>query len=291
MRAVPIHVPALAVAMWAGSVASDPAVPMPAAEARLIAETRVIQPGTPITVGIHIRMPARAHIYWTNPGDAGLRTRVEWKLPPGFTAGPVQWPVPARFVEPSLASYGYADEVVLPVALTPPADLAGVAAVRIAARVDWLLCREACVPGGADLGLGFRVGADPGAPTPEAALIRRFVERIPREDPTWHVRFMESDTEVILAVRPPPGVDERTVGSFIFIPAMEDLIEPAAPQTWRDANGEYRLRLPKTPRRLRVEGRIEGVLREGNGYPLPPDERFWSVSAERTSEHGAWRAE
>lgn len=253
------------------------------AAARLIAATRTIQAGVPFTVGIHIRLPAGAHIYWINPGDAGLPTRVEWRLPAGFSAGPIQWPVPALFSDPPLASYGYAEEIVLPVVITPPPDLAGAVAVRIAARVDWLLCKETCVPGGADVALGFRVAAGPGEPTADADLLARFVERVPRPSDEWQFHFEESADEVRLRVRPPPTIEREALARFLFFCSAEDVIEPSAPQTWSagEGDGEYVLTLRKTARRRPIGDRLEGVLREGAGYPARADERFVGVSAAR----------
>ena len=34
------------------------------------------------------------HSYWVNPGDSGLRTRITWDLPDGFTAQQTRWPAP-----------------------------------------------------------------------------------------------------------------------------------------------------------------------------------------------------
>ncbi len=252
------------------------------AEARLIAETRTVRPGTPFTVGIHIRMPEGAHIYWVNPGDSGLPTRVEWQLPPGFKAGPIQWPVPALFSDPPLASYGYAGEVVLPVVITPPDDLAGIAAVRIAARAEWLLCKETCVPGGAEVALGFRIAQEPGPRTSDADLLARFVARVPRESDDWAFRFEEDNDSVRLHVRPPAHLDGATLRRFVFLSAAEDLIEPSAPQVWHPTDGgEYLLQLGKTARRRSVGDRLEGVLREGSGHPAPARELFAGVSAAR----------
>ncbi len=251
-----------------------------AASARLIAADRVIRPGVPFTVGIHIRLPEGAHIYYRNPGDAGLPTRVEWTLPPGFTAGPLQWPVPARFAEPPLMSHGYADEVVFPAVITPPPRLDGIAAVRLAARVDWLLCKESCVPGGADVALGFRVGDAPGNPTPDAALLARFVARVPAPAEGWRFHFEEDARRLRLFARAPAGWTPARMRSLIFIPHAEDLTEPAAPQVWRATEaGEYVLDLPKSARGAAAGARLEGILREGDGHPPRAEELFFSVSA------------
>lgn len=274
----------MAAALLAPAWASRAEAPL-AATARLIAAERVVRPGVPFTVGVHVRMPEGAHIYYRNPGDAGLPTRVEWTLPPGFTAGPLQWPVPARFADPPLMSHGYADEVVFPVTITPPERLDGIAAVRLAARVDWLLCRESCVPGGADIALGFRVGGAAGNPTPEAALLERFAARVPAPAPGWRFHFEEDERRLRLIARPEAGQSLDALKSFVFIPDAEDLTEPAAPQAWRAADaGGFVLELTKSARGASAGDRLEGVLREGDGIPARPDERFWRVSAQRSEK-------
>jgi thiol:disulfide interchange protein DsbD len=98
------------------------------------------------------------HTYWRNPGDSGLPTRVRWELPEGFAAAEIRWPYPIRFTTGPLVSYGYEHEVLLPVEIRVPPSLAS-AEVRVAGRVDWLECREACVPGRADVSLLLPVRA------------------------------------------------------------------------------------------------------------------------------------
>ncbi len=61
------------------------------------------------------------HTYWQYPGDAGFPTKIEWTLPPGFKAGPIQWPLPVKQIDDGdLQSYVYKDEVMLMVEITPP---------------------------------------------------------------------------------------------------------------------------------------------------------------------------
>ena len=251
------------------------------ASARLIAADDHVRAGTPFTVGIHIRMPKGAHIYYQNPGDVGLPTRVQWKLPEGFEAGPVQWPVPARFSDPPLMSHGYADEVVFPVVITPPARLEGVPTVRLAARVDWLLCEKICVPGGADVSLELSVGNSPARPTGEADLLERYLARVPAEAMGWRCQFVEDASTIRLYVHPPNVSSLDQLKGFVFIPDVVDLVEPSAPQVWGMEDGNvFVLRLVKSSRRRPVGARLEGILREGDGYPALPAERFWRVTAE-----------
>jgi thiol:disulfide interchange protein DsbD len=153
--------------------------------ASLIAEPAWIRPGRPLSVGLRLRMDPEWHTYWKNPGDSGLPTRIRWTLPPGFEAGPLVWPTPERFASDPLASYGYSGEVVMLSEIRTPAVAAG-ASVEIAARVDWLECREVCRPGKAELALSLEVKA--GDPPPDARFVKDFAgarARLPKDRGPW----------------------------------------------------------------------------------------------------------
>src|SRR5512139_287937 len=152
-------------------------------KASLVAEMDAVRPGQPLTVGIRLEMEKGWHTYWRNPGDSGLPTRAKWNLPEGFAAGEIRWPYPTRFRTGPLVSYGYEHEVLLPVEIRVPP---GVSArdVKIAARVDWLECLEACLPGRAELSLTLPVRAA-AAPGPHAALFAEARRRLPTREPDW----------------------------------------------------------------------------------------------------------
>ena len=78
----------------AGSAFAAPVVKTEHVEAELIAEKAAFQAGKPATVGLRLRMEPQWHTYWKNPGDSGLPTKIEWVLPEGWKAGPIQWPYP-----------------------------------------------------------------------------------------------------------------------------------------------------------------------------------------------------
>ena len=112
----------LAFALWCSADAFAAAVVKTEhVEAELIAEKAATQAGKPVTIGLRLRMEPQWHTYWKNPGDSGLPTKIEWVLPAGWKAGPIQWPYPHPLPVGPLMNYGYEDEVVLLSELTPPA--------------------------------------------------------------------------------------------------------------------------------------------------------------------------
>lgn len=254
-------------------------------EARLVAERRVFIPGDRFRVGAYLKIPPGAHIYWINPGEAGWPTRIQWILPEGFESGPTEWPVPARFVSPPIVSHGYADEVLIYTTVRAPAKLGGVATFRFHAKVEWLLCREKCVPNAADLALALRVGERRKDSAEDVELFRRFEPRMPKENPDWKFEFAENERHVVLFAKPPSSWPERKMTRLVFIPVIDDLTDPAAPQTWRRTTDQFALSLPKTARRHTAGNYLEGVLREGDGIPYSRHEWFtWVRAAKRAQD-------
>jgi thiol:disulfide interchange protein/DsbC/DsbD-like thiol-disulfide interchange protein len=147
--------------------ASDPILPpaggasasvtQPHVTAELIPENTSVQAGQPFDVALHLHSDEGWHTYWINPGDAGLATTIKWTLPPGFTAGPIQWPTPEKHDMGGLMTYGYAGDVYLLTTITPPkTDLPQ--HFDIKAKAAWLVCKEECIPGKADLTLPMDSG-------------------------------------------------------------------------------------------------------------------------------------
>lgn len=121
------------------------------ARARLVVSGERIGAGSTVMVGVRFDIEPGWHIYWRNPGGAGLATEVLWELPEGLAAGPLQWPLPVHFTQSEgIPGYGYEDAVVLASELRFPAGRDASSAV-VRAEVSWLACREVCVLGGAKL--------------------------------------------------------------------------------------------------------------------------------------------
>ncbi len=145
-------------------------------KARLLADRDAVQLGQTLRLGVELRMQEGWHTYWASSGDAGMPTEVEWILPPGVVAGPLQWPLPQKYKEQGdIVVYGYADQTLLLTDLQIPADGLG-DTLHVAADVSWLVCRELCIPGSAKVELSLPIGE--GVPT-HAALFERYALQVP----------------------------------------------------------------------------------------------------------------
>ena len=204
-------------------------------EAELVSDKASAKPGTPVSVGLLLRMEPQWHTYWKNPGDSGLPTRVQWKLPPGWKAGELQWPYPQPLPVGPLMNFGYEDEVVLLAELTPPADAPAGNAV-IGAKADWLVCKDICVPESGELEMTLPVAnADPAQNPRFLAHIDRARSMLPVAVSGWSSRAALTSGALVVQVTAPAGTE--LPAKVRFFPERENLIEPAAPQkVLRDGN-------------------------------------------------------
>jgi thiol:disulfide interchange protein len=131
------------------------------AEVRLIAATTGFAPGQSLDLGVAFRLAPGWHIYAENPGDAGLPTTVAWTLPQGASISPLIYPAHKRFDEAGLTTYGYDTHAVFTARATTPTASAPFV---VGAKVSWLVCKEICIPGEANLSLTLPVAA--GTPQP-----------------------------------------------------------------------------------------------------------------------------
>ncbi len=240
--------------------------PSPHSEASLVSEVTSIRPGTPFTVGVHFELEEEWHNYWQNAGDSGLPTTIEWTLPAGFRAGEIQWPVPSRIVVPPLVDYGYSDQVTLLVEITPPADLAPGSRVTLDALVDWLICREICLPAYQELSL--EVPVDSAEPTPDpdlAPLFTRARESLPDPMEPWEADAELTDGGYRLHIRTTEeGLDAP--GDVYFYPSGESVLDHAAPQEITPVEGGIALELTGSAFATGPTRTLEGVLvAEGGG--------------------------
>lgn len=148
------------------------------ARATMLADTRAIAPGQTFTIGVLFTIEPEWHIYWINPGDAGLATTLKLELPDGFAAGPIQYPTPIRFMQSAeVVGYGYTEQVMLMATITAPHTLPA-GPITLEATASWLCCKEFCLPGQDKLELKLPV-----TDAPRPANLEQFEhwkERIPR---------------------------------------------------------------------------------------------------------------
>lgn len=236
-------------------------------EAELIAETESIQPGQAFWVALRLNMDPGWHTYWRNPGDSGIPTSVEWTLPPGFEAGPLEWPYPARIDEPPLTTYGYRGEVFLLAPIRVPQTASPGTAPVISARVRWLACEKICVPGGGRLAFSLPVKKDESKP--DFRWREKFVRarsRMPVTAEGWNVQGGVSRKEIAIRVSPAGPLAADPAGVYFF-PYDNDLIDHAAVQNLKKTRGGYEIFVKRAGAGQWPVKRLAGILYSEAGWP------------------------
>ena len=157
-----------------GSLPSSPETPLK--KVRLV----VLDAGNPgpVTLGFHIELAAGWHLYWVNPGEAGLAPNARWTLPAGFTAGPLRHPIPVRSIEDGIVSFEHRGEVLLLCDIAPPPTGWPVAPWKAAAVLEWMACRESCLTG--ETAVEAVVPPDAASLATGRSLLEKLAPRFPR---------------------------------------------------------------------------------------------------------------
>jgi thiol:disulfide interchange protein DsbD len=110
--------------------------------------------GAPFDLIVELKLREGWHTYWHYPGDAGFPPTVVWSLPPGWSAGPLEFSLPEKFSESGNTTiYGYEKVCFLKSTITPARSLAASESFQIEGTLSWLACRESCVPGSSHFSL------------------------------------------------------------------------------------------------------------------------------------------
>jgi thiol:disulfide interchange protein DsbD len=264
----------------------------PRSEVRLVSDVASVRPGEPFTVGLHVSLEHGWRTPWKNAGDVGSALVASWKLPGGFVADSFAYPIPERITGPRVASYGYNDEVVFLATVTPSADIEAGRAVRLRLSYDFVACGSTCIPVSAERSLELPVRDAPPTPSGDAALIRRYADRLPVEHAQWTTRAARTDRGLILGVAPPADWEGSLSGAYFF-PADRGLLDHAADQpVGRTTDGEYRVRLTESAYLAAEPDRIEGILVLPDGAAFDAEgHRGLIVSAGVADAGVAWAVE
>ena len=223
-------------------------------EPQLVAEGPAPSGGE-VELAIHMRPAPGWHGYWLNPGDAGLPMEVKWRLPKGFAAGPLRYPVPSRLAVAGIMNYVFERDYAVLVRLKVPGDARGTVPVRADAR--WLACTDKiCVPEQGELSLDLPVGAG----TPDRAQFDAWRRKLAQPIETaGHFAF--AGKRLRIAIPLPASVDLRKPYVFAI---TDNVVDYQAPQSFRRA-GDWvlaELTAKASPREF------AGVLALGDGRGL-----------------------
>ncbi len=232
------------------------------AEAELVAEASSVPSAGSFRAALRLRPDPGWHVYWKNPGDAGMPPKLLWELPAGWSAGPLEFPSPARIETPPFASYGYKSEAGYPLRIVAsPGAVAG-DRVRLRAKAEWLICADECLPESAELSLEIGVG-EARADSARAAWWRALEAKLPVPAPARNWRVALDDATLRLSWDAPEGDDP---GEVLFFPEVPGVITHAAPQVLVREGDRLALAVERDAVIAARPDTLRGVLVASNGW-------------------------
>ncbi len=231
----------------------------PKVRVELVSDVAALAPGRAFWLGLRQEIAPGWHTYWINPGDSGEPARIEWTLPAGFTAGAIAWPYPQRIPAGPAMTFGYSGEVVLPLPVTPPSNLAPGTRVTLRGRASWLVCEKICIPEEAPIEITLPVAAGPAAVDPRGAALIAAARRDVPEAAPWPASVTTAGDVVSLTVSA-RGLAPGRIADVAFFPSRWGPIEHAAPQHARVDGDRITLEMTRGPLPGAADGPIEGVL-------------------------------
>ncbi len=231
---------------------------------QLVAPQDQLYPSGSNVIGLYFKLEPGWHVYWKNAGDAGEPPHIHWTLPDGVTAGPMQFPAPSRLPLGPLMDFGYEDEVLFPLKLNVAPTVKDGKAV-LDAKVDWLVCRERCIPGKAELQMTLQLlSKEPtvaSGSSVDSALVKRLASSLPKPLPgNYKAVFQPTATGFRLGVD--TGQHEKQA---VFFPADQNILDNPAPQKALPSARGFVLDLKKDATLAANPAQLAGVLELSNG--------------------------
>ncbi|MFN3213953.1 MAG: protein-disulfide reductase DsbD family protein [Henriciella sp.] len=217
----------LLTAVFGGTLVAAQPVDGGHARVELISERALAVPGETVWFGLSFEIDPKWHVYWINPGDAGIPPEITWRERGGLAEdriGAFEWPLPELLpvVPGQIMDYGYSDQVVLPFAVTLPEDVEGPLVFEGVA--DYLICEDICIPESVDIRLMLSVGAGQIPDTRASELIQAALAQVPPEFPGDVNLSQEGDSWVMsLAAAEVAG----QTGEARFFPYGHEIIHAA----------------------------------------------------------------
>jgi thiol:disulfide interchange protein DsbD len=232
----------------------------PLARVEMVLESATARPGGTILAAARFILAEGAHIYWRNPGDSGLPPEIRWTFPEGFQAGELQFPFPERIQEGDLVTFGYSRETLFPFVIKIPENARIGELYRFRADINWLVCKDICLPGDASVELEMTVLDSEPVQTPTHHEIARALERVPAPLPGWELDLLGQDSaSMTFGLNHPAQVNMSRARIDLF-PDQELVVEYSSEAVWTPGDGLGELKVKKANNAAADAPALSGVL-------------------------------
>ncbi|MCB1096581.1 MAG: hypothetical protein KDN22_13475, partial [Verrucomicrobiae bacterium] len=188
--------------------------------------------------------------------------------------GEIEWPRPELTMMAIYPVYGYENQILLPVSITPPASLDPKTdrEVTLEAAASWMCCGKTCHPGFTTVKITLpTVGKEEKLePTAARPLFIEAREALPLKTDAWNITASTVEGKVIAQVVPASGGPAnleilKASAADVYFFSSDGLIDSRATQEISDLPGAVGFRIilsifEHAPEFPKDGGRLEGVL-------------------------------
>jgi DsbC/DsbD-like thiol-disulfide interchange protein len=228
----------------------------------LISDRSSLQNDQTFNLGILFEIEKGWHLYWRNPGDSGLGPKIVWEKNAFLDVSEFRWPTPKKISNPPFASYGYEDELLLPMGASFSNNASKIDKVTLKGKVTWLVCKaDICLSKKRDLSLEIPVTAKGSEDKGSAKKIQSWYRKMPvriAESAVKVVKEMDAYSFTISKINLPKTFLASKV--IEFYPNLEGWVDDTKAQAFKNDRDSITLKVPiDTDRNLKPK-QISGLF-------------------------------
>ena len=221
------------------------------ANIEILAESKEIKIGENFVFGIKFDLAPGWHTYWKNPGDSGLPPDIKWTTPQGISEAKMLWPAPGRAEVEPLMSYGFYDQLVLPIIFN--VDESFVSGQDFIIEIDFLICEIICIPESAKLSFNINEFDDDDIST-SRELLSKWYKKLPSDD-NFDLDIEASKDLFSLSWQR----NNEKISTAYFYPEENGLIKYSAPQLYFEDGEKSKIVIERPVRNKNLES-VSGVI-------------------------------
>ncbi|MEM9013858.1 MAG: protein-disulfide reductase DsbD domain-containing protein [Pseudomonadota bacterium] len=244
-----------ACAVWADAHAQT-VIETDLVRTEILPEKTGVAPGGALWFAVQQTIEPDWHVFWINPGAAGLPLELAWSLPEGFETGDILFPVPKKIPVGPLASFAYEGAPVFLTELRAPADAVIGDVITTTIKASWQVCADVCIPQDGEFSFDIEIVAELAPILKNEILFSTARTAIPPAHDKIG-RLSASDGELFLSL---PGLAGLIDTDPFFFPSIQGTTDPAAPQSAETDGDVLRLRMKPGGTIPDIENQVSGIL-------------------------------
>lgn len=227
------------------------------ASVEILIESKEIYTNENLVLGIRFDLEPGWHVYWKNPGDSGLPPDINWVTEDGARLDKILWPAPEKTPENPLMTYGYYNELVLPLIFKIDKKFSEFKESSI--EINFLICELICIPEQVIINFDAKDYTDEDIKR-SRNILSSWYTKIPKDDKI-EIYAEASDSFLSLSW---VNEDNNTSGAY-FYPDAGGLIRYAAKQLYVEENKTSKIIIERPPSYLPGILEASGVLEINSG--------------------------